>query len=139
MATQAIYGKSSKLQRKNPSTGVFEDVPQCRIIPIPSATQQYVPSTNMDSLGGFEENEPTIKVGDELPFTFLYHYNIAMHGQINDDFINQTKLTWRVLFPGGAHGWDFEGYVSKFGGSLDYQSLLEVQASIKSTGLPVRF
>ena len=50
--------------------------------------------------GRFEENEPGIKVGDEVPANLRYHYNIPLHVQLFNDFVAQTKLMWRALFPG---------------------------------------
>lgn len=139
MASQAIFAKGSKLQRKNPATSVYEDIPQLRIIPTPRATQQYADSTNHDSPGGFEENEPTIKTGDDLPFTLVYHFNIALHTQLYDDFVAQTKLNWRVLFPGGTAGWDFEARVSSFDMPLDFSQIAVLSASLRVTGEPTRF
>src|SRR6516162_10960591 len=64
-ATQALYLKGSTLWRKNSATLIFERVAQMRLVPVPTATQEYADSTNHDSEGAFEENEPTIKRGDE--------------------------------------------------------------------------
>lgn len=139
MASQAIFAKNSKLQRKDPGTGVLQDIPQLRIIPTPSATQLYVDTTNHDSPGGFEENEPTIKTGDELAFTLVYHFDIPLHPQLWDDFVAQTKLSWRVLFPGGVHGWDFVARVSKFNMPLDFAGIAVLDGSLKATGEATRF
>lgn len=141
-ATQAIFLKGSKLMRKDPTTGAWEYVPQMRIVPVPSVTQQYVPSTNHDSEGGFEEEEPTIKTGDELPCNLVYHYDIPVHRKLFDDMSSQTKIQWRALFPGGVHGYEFEARLARFGfsgGGLDYTQLAELQCALKVTGAPTQF
>ena len=55
-ATQALYLKGSTLWRKNSATLIFERVAQMRLVPVPTATQEYADSTNHDSEGAFEEN-----------------------------------------------------------------------------------
>jgi hypothetical protein len=136
-ASQLTYAKGSQLYRRNPDTLVFEAVPQMRIIPAPSATQVYADGTNHDSPGSFEENVPTIKQGDDLTLVLAYSTNIAMHKQLYQDFIDQTKLLWRTLLaPELTDGWEYEGRVSKFDLPLDFSALVFLNWSIKVTGLP---
>jgi hypothetical protein len=142
MASQLLSLFGSKLQRKNPSTGVFEDVPQMVIVPVPSATQNYLEGTNHDSPGRFEENEPGIKTGDEIPASLRYHYDIALHVQLFNDFVNQTKLTWRALFPGGVHGYEFEARIARWGyagGGFDYNAIATLETALKVTAMPAQF
>ena len=103
-ASQITFAKGSQLYRRNPDTLVFVAVPQMRIIPVPAATQQYGDGTNHDSPGSFEENVPTIQTGNDLPCVLVYSPDIAMHKQLYVDFIDQTKLFWRTLFPNGIDG-----------------------------------
>jgi hypothetical protein len=140
-ATQALYLKGSTLWRKNPVTLIFERVAQMRLVPVPTATQEYADSTNHDSEGAFEENEPTIKRGDESGATLVFHPDIAMHNQIYDDFINQTKLIWRSFFPDGVRGFEFTARVSRYGfggGGLSFTDIAQLEYSLKVTGLPTR-
>jgi len=137
-ASQGIFAKGSILQRKNVLTPfAFVAIPQLRIIPVPAATQQYGDMTNHDSDGSFEENLPTIKVGNDLPFVLVYHYNITSHVQLYQDFLDQTKLTWRSLFPGGLIGWEYEARVGSFEMPLDFSAIAFLNGSLKVTGLPV--
>ncbi len=135
-ASQILKGKGSQLYRKNPDTSLFEAVPQMRVIPAPSATQGYADATNHDSPGSFEENVDTIKQGDDLALNLVYHPDIAMHKQLYQDFIEQTKLFWRTLLSNGIDGWEFEGRVSKFALPLNFDGVVFLDWSIKVTGLP---
>lgn len=135
-ASQILKGKGSQLYRKNPDSGLFVAVPQMRVIPAPSATQQYGDATNHDSPGSFEENVDTIKQGDDLALTLVYHPDIELHKQIYLDFIAQTKLMWRTLLSNLIDGWEFEGRVSKFDLPLNFDAPVFLNWSIKVTGLP---
>lgn len=139
MASDLKKTFGAKLERRNPSNGVYEEILQCTLIPVPGATQNYVPGTNHNSAGGFEETVPGLKTGDEASFTIEYSEDIALHTQLYDDYIAQTKLTWRTTLAAGTHGWVFQGYVSKFSMSLPVEGIQEAQMGIKVTGLPTRF
>ena len=136
MASQILKGKGSQLYRQDPNSLVYVAVPQMRVVPAPSATQQYADATNHDSPGAFEENVDTIKQGDELALILVYHPDIALHKQIYQDFIDQTKLNWRTLLSNLIDGWEFEGRVSKFDLPLSFDAVVFLNWSIKVTGLP---
>lgn len=135
-ASQITFAKGSQLYRRNPDTLVYVAVPQMRIIPVPAATQQYGDGTNHDSPGSFEENVPTIKTGNDLPCVLVYSPDIAMHKQLYTDFIDQTKLFWRTLFPNGIDGWQYEARVGSFEMPLDFSAVAFLNFSLKVTGLP---
>jgi hypothetical protein len=136
MASQILRGKGAQLYRRNPDTLLFIAVPQLRVIPAPSATQNYADATNHDSPGSFEENIDTFKAGDEVALVLVYHPDIEMHKQIYLDFIAQTKLLWRTLLSNTIDGWEFEGRVSKFDMPLNFDAPVFLNWSIKVTGLP---
>jgi hypothetical protein len=135
MPSQILKGKGSQLYRQN-THGIFVAVPQMRIIPAPSATQQYADATNHDSEGSFEENIDTLKQGDDLSLVLVYHPNIELHKQIYLDFISQDKLNWRTLLSNLIDGWDFEARVSKFDLPLSFDAPVFLNWSLKVTGLP---
>lgn len=136
-ASQIVFAKGSKLYREDPDTSVFASIPQMRVIPSPSATQQYLDGTNHDSEGGFEENVPGVKSGDDLAFTLVYSPNIPLHKQLYQDFIDQTKLNWRSVLPDGINGWEFEARVAKFDLPLNFNEVALLNGGLKMTGLPV--
>lgn len=135
-ASQIVFAKGSKLYRKNPSSSIYEVIPQLRIIPVPAATQQYGDGTNHDSEGSFEENVPTIKTGADLPFVLVYSPAIALHKQLYQDFIEQTKLFWRTLLPDGVNGWEYEARVASFDMPLDFSAVAYLNGGLRVTGLP---
>lgn len=136
MASQILKGKGSQLYRYDSAHALWVAVPQMRVIPAPSATQEYGDATNHDSPGSFEENVDTIKRGDDIALVLVYHPDIEMHKQLYIDFINQTKLNWRMLLSNLIDGWEAEGRVSKFSLPLNYDAPVFLDWSIKITGLP---
>ena len=136
MSSQILKGKGSQLYRQDPDSSIFVAVPQMRVIPAPSATQQYADATNHDSPGSFEENIDTLKQGDDLALVLVYHPDIALHKQLYLDFIAQTKLMWRTLLSNTIDGWEFEGRVGKFDLPLSFDAPVFLNWSIKVTGLP---
>lgn len=135
-ASQITFAKGSQLYRQNPTSLVFVAVPQMRTIPAPAATQQYGDGTNHDSDGDFEENVPTIKTGNDLPCVLVYSPNIEMHKQLYADFIAQTKLVWRTLFPNLIDGWEYEARVASWELPLEFGGVAFLNFSLKITGLP---
>jgi hypothetical protein len=138
MSTQAVAAKGSKLERWNELSHTWEAVPQMRIIPVPAATQNYIDSTNHDSLGSFEESVPSVKVGSDLPFTLVYHPSKTLHKTLWDDFVAQTEIRWRSLLPDGVNGWEYVARISKFEMPLDFTQLALLNGSLKVTGLPTQ-
>jgi len=136
-ASQILPGKGAQLYRRDPISLLYVAIPQCRIIPSPSATQTYADATNHDSPGSFEENIPTIKTGDEAACVLVYHPDIAIHKQLYQDFIDQTKLFWRTVLSNTIDGWEYEARVAKFDVPLDFSAPVFLNWSLKVTGLPV--
>ena len=134
--SQITFAKGSQLYRRDPVSLVYTAIPQMRIIPVPAATQQYADGTNHDSEGAFEENVPTIKTGNDLPCVLVYSPDIILHKQLYQDFVDQTKLLWRTLFPNGIDGWQFEARVGSFEMPLDFSAVAFLNFSLKVTGLP---
>jgi predicted secreted protein len=135
--SQILPGKGAQLYRRDPNSLLYVAIPQCRIIPSPSATQTYADATNHDSPGSFEENIPTIKTGDETACVLVFHPDIAIHKQLYQDFIDQTKLFWRTIMSNTIDGWEYEARVSKFDVPQDFSAPVFLNWSLKVTGLPV--
>ena len=139
MASLLTRAKGSQLYRSlnTPNPALFVAVPQMRIIPAPSATQQYADGTNHDSPGDFEENVATFKQGDDVALVLAYSPDIPMHKQLYQDFISQEKLLWRTLLaPNLTDGWEFEARVSKFDMPIDFAGIVFLNWSLKLTVLP---
>jgi|SRR5690349_5845171 len=108
----ALLPLGSKLKRLNPNTAVYEDVPQVISMGFPGATQEFDDITNMDSPSGFRERVATVKTPSDMPVEILFNPAIAMHATLlADNRQNPVPLrTWRVIFPNGSDGFQFQAY-----------------------------
>lgn len=136
MSSTAFFPKGSQLQRKNPTTGVFEKIDQPKSIGFPGSTQEFDDITNHDSPAGYAERLATIKTPRDIPVEILYVPDNAMHNVLFDDAeMNPVPLrTWRIMYPlpYSNRGFQFDAYP----GSPDGQ-LLPRNASVVTFTLAV--
>lgn len=118
----AFFPKGSQLQRQNPSSGVYENIPQCKSIGFPGSTQEYDDITNHDSPGGYAERIATIKTPRDVSVEILYKPDDAMHNTLFDDAeASPVPLrTWRIMFPAphATRGFQFTAYPASPDGQL---------------------
>src|SRR5215471_1169649 len=103
-----ILAKGSKLYRKNPTSSVYEEVPQCVILNAPSIRQDFDDITNHSSAGGFKEYAATLRDGGELALELLWDLiNIPIHATMYDDSVAEPLPVrlWGIILPNGLNGW----------------------------------
>ena len=120
MASNPFLPLGSKLQKLNPTSGVYENVPQVISLGFPGANQEYDDITNMDSPSGFRERVATVKAPADMAVELLWNLGIPMHAALFDDAAsNPIPLrTWRVMFPNNTDGFQFQAFPSLPTGSL---------------------
>lgn len=134
MASQILAALGAKFYRKNPSTGIFEQVPQMRSVPIPEIVQAFLEGSNHDSPGGFNEYVPGLRDGGEVEANIVWNPAIAMHVQLVTDILAGTNLTWRSRLNNGTLStWEYTAYIAQFGKALDYQTIVEMPMRLKMT------
>lgn len=136
MASNSLFAKGTALQRKNPSTGTYEAVPQVSNISTPQITADEEEITNHDSTGSYKEFAQTLKDGGQVDFEIVYDPANAMHQQLFSDMTAGTLLTWRIVLPGAVRTFQFDGFLRQFGGSLNASSIARMSASIRISGAP---
>lgn len=136
-ASQLLAAKGAKLKRLNPSTLVYEDIPQCTIIAVPSITVEYLKGTNHDSPDFFAEYVDGERDGGDVPFEMYWNPAFAIHVQLFNDMRLQTLLTWRAVMNNvSSTTFQFTGRVSKFDLPLDYSAIVKLSSSVKVTANP---
>lgn len=137
MATTALFAKGTKLKRKNPTTLLYEDVPQATVLNTPQVETDYDDVSNHDSPSAYKEWLPTMKDAGEISFDLIWNPGDAMHAQLFTDNVNGTLLDWKIVLPNvAATTFSFSAYVSKFGGNLEYSKGARLSCGLKVTGAP---
>ena len=142
MASTAFFPKGSQLQRKNPSTSVYENIPQAISIGFPGSTQEFDDITNHDSPAGFAERLATIKTPRDVPVEILYIPDNAMHGVLFDDAeASPVPLrNWRIMFPApyATRGFQFDAYMASPDGQLLPRNASRVTFNLAVSGAVTR-
>lgn len=136
-----ILAKGSKLYRKNPSTLLFEAVPQATVLNAPQIVQDFDDITNHDSSGGFKEKAATLRDGGDLQFEVLWDIvNISMHATIYDDAVAEPLpvRTWKILLPNLLNGWSFDAFLTSPNIPLDFTKAIRASFTLSITGQPTR-
>lgn len=142
MASTAFFPKGSQLLRKNPTTSVYEAIPQCTSIGFPGSTQEYDDITNHDSVGGYAERLATIKTPRDVPVEILFVPDNAMHSVLFDDAeASPVPLrTWRIMFPApyATRGFQFDAYPASPDGQLLPRNASRVTFTLGVSGAVTR-
>ena len=138
MPTTSFFPIGTKLKRKNPSTGVYEDIKQCSVLNTPQVTTDYDDVTNHDSVGGFKEYEALLKDPGEIPCELIFNPAEALHKQLFTDNRLGTKLSWRLVLPdAGVTTFDFDAFVSGLQMPLDVTRSARLSFTLRVSGAPV--
>ena len=141
MSSNYILAKGSKLYRKNPSTLLYEAVPQATVLNAPSITQDFDEITNHDSSGGFKEFAATLRDGGSLSFEVIWDVvNVAMHATIYDDAVAEPLpvRSWKILLPNLLNGWTFDAFLVSPNIPLDFTKAIRASFTLRVTGQPIR-
>lgn len=131
----AYLGKGTKLQRKNPVGGAYEDIAQVRSIDGPSSSSDQVDVTTHSSVGGYREFIPGLKDGGELNFELIVDPADAGFTNVNADFEAQLNREWRVILSdAGTATIDFLGAVTSRALSIPTDGPITMSVTIKVSG-----
>jgi len=137
----AILAKGSKLYRRNPTTSVWEAVPQATVLNAPAITQDFDDITNHDSSGGYKEYVATLRDGGELGIELLWDVvNIPAHGVLYDDAVAEPLpvRSWAIMLPNLLNGWSFSAYLTSPNVPLDFTRAIRASFNLRVTGQPTR-
>ena len=96
MSQNAVLSQGTKLYRQNPSTLVFEAIPEIFQITGPDATKPEIRQTDFDSTG--EEYSGGLPDFGRITAEMFLRLTLAIHAAIYADFADTTspKRTWRL-------------------------------------------
>jgi predicted secreted protein len=137
-----FFPQGTRLKRRNPGTGVYENVPQVLVTSFGSVTTEFDDITNHDSVSGYREKAATVKDPGSIPCQLVFNPADAMHQQLFTDNKNGTKLTWRVVLP-DANGvvdagamTQFDAYVTGLDNPAEVARAMRLDFSLERTGAP---
>ncbi len=136
MPSTSLFAKGTKLQRQNPSTGVYADIPQVVSVNTPQIVADEEEITNHDSVGRFKEFAQTLVDGGQVDFEVIYDAASTLHQQLYNDMIAGTLLTWRIVLPGAVRTFQFEGFLRAWGGPLNASNIARMSGSIRVSSEP---
>ena len=137
MPTTAFFPQGTKLKRKNPSTGVYEDIPGITSVGFGTVESDFDDITSHDSASGVKEKAPTLKDAGKIQCELIFNPANALHQGLFTDNLNNTKLTWRVVLPNVANSTtEFDAYVTGLDLPATVKENMRLSFALERTGLP---
>lgn len=131
-----IIGYGATVERSTDGI-VFERIPECKSVSVPSSEQDYVDVTSLDSPDGYREYIPGLKDMGEISLTV--GYTVAGYTQQLADQNRRVATYYRTTLasqPGQVTGdvFEFRGFprVAMSDGSVE--GALEMTVTIRTTG-----
>lgn len=133
----AFFPQGTKLKRKNPSTGVYEDISQVVVASFGSVTTEFDDVTNHDSPQGFREKKATLKDPGSIPCQLIFNPDNALHQQLFADNAAGTLITWRVVLPNATTSTtEFDAYVTGLNNPAEVARAMRLDFSLERSGAP---
>lgn len=133
----AFFPHGTTVHRKNPSTGVFEKVPQVLVTSFGSVTTEFDDITNHDSPQGFREKQAVVKDPGTIPCQLVFNPDEPMHQQLFADNAAGTKLTWRITLPNATTSkTEFDAFVTGLNNPAEVTRAMRLDFGLERTGAP---
>ena len=125
----------TKIQRKNPVSLAYEDIPGLRDITGPEETTDILDITSHSSPNDSEEVVPTVHRHGEVRAAMLFDGANAVHLALLNDKQTKRLGDWRMVMPNDeATQLDFQGYVTSLAYSFPVTGAIEQALVIRVTG-----
>jgi Lambda phage tail tube protein, TTP len=136
MSQNATLTQGTKLYRQNPSTLVYEAVPEVSSITGPDITKSEIKQTDFDSTA--EEYSGGLVDFGRMTVDLYLRLDVAMHATIYADVIDATspKRTWRLDFTNGKK-LTFSASVFGLPMNLAANESVKATMTLRLSGLPV--
>jgi hypothetical protein len=112
-----VSGLGTLLKRGNgdgpPET--FTTIPKIRMLKGPSQSIAMLPTTALDTTGGYETQIPGLKKGGTVTIELDFMPDDTTHQKVLGDFVNKTRRNYELHWPDGVTIWTFAGYLSSPG------------------------
>jgi hypothetical protein len=134
MATKR-WALGTKIQRQNPATTTWEDVPGLGDITGPDETTDWLDLTSHDSPNESEEGVPTVHRHGEIRAPMRYDPADPVHAALLSDLNTKRLGNWRIVMTDVAqHKLSFQGYVLGLSYSFPVAGALQQQFVLRASG-----
>jgi predicted secreted protein len=136
MAAQPLFAKGTKLKRKNPSTGNYEDIPHCTVLNTPQPQFDEEEVSDHDSTGNAKEFMQGMFDPGRIPVTLTWNPDIPLHVTLYNDMTTNVARDWQIVLPNGSQT-TFAGqaFLRNLGGSLEFNRAVRFSGELRCTGL----
>lgn len=139
VADQAVNSQGTLLQRQNPSSLVYETIPEVNDFDGPGGDSPDIDVTPLDETQARHFRTGLADPGN-LTFNIQLNLGLALHAALYDDCFTTPKpvRNWKVVF-NDTHGFSFSGTVKTARASAPKDNVIKTAAAIRITGAIVRF
>jgi len=137
--SEAVHAFGTKLQVET-TTDTYTDVAEITDISGPSVTADEIDVSSHDSPDTYREFVQGMKDGGEVTFEghFIYdHATLEDAGDILGYLDGGGVESWKIVFPDtGSTEWAFDGFVTAFETTGNFEDKATFSATIKVSGKP---
>jgi|SRR5215467_6547050 len=129
------WAMGTKVQRLNPSSSVYEDIPNLGDITGPGQNVDILDITTHSSPNSYEEKTPTVIRSGELTATMGYDPANAVHKALLADLQSKRLGTWHLVMTDPANTTlEFQGYVTNLSYSFPVTGKNQMNFALTITG-----
>lgn len=132
-ATQAQTGFGTLFQIDD-GAGNFPTVAEVVNVNPPDSMLNTTDATHMESPDSHEEVIPTLLSTGEATIDLNFVPGSATQKALSDAHFAMRKASFRVILPGAAKRFEWDGYVTKIGRALPHGDKMSMSVSVKATG-----
>ena len=125
--TEAMKAFGSKFKRNGDETAYVTNIEG------PAGEREEIDVTAHDSEDGFREFVPGLADGGEVTLELRFVPN--KHEDLYNDYVDGETQDYTIEYPDGSK-FEFDGFVTSFEPSAEFEAELTASVSIKVTGKP---
>jgi len=133
MASSAVAGVGTVIQRWNTSTGNWDKLAEVNSISGPTMTRDFIDITSLDSTGGYREFITGFR--DAGTVTLNMNFTRTSYDLMKADFENDTAQNYEIVLSDTVNtSFEFEGLVTEIPLEVPTDDKITVSVTIKLTG-----
>lgn len=133
MASSAVAGVGTVIQRWNTSTGNWDKLAEVNSISGPTMTRDFIDVTSLDSTGGYREFITGFR--DAGTVTLNMNFTRTSYDLMKADFENDTAQNYEIVLSDTVNtSFEFEGLVTEIPLEVPTDDKITVSVTIKLTG-----
>lgn len=133
MASKAISGVGTIIQKWVTGSSVWESIAEVTNIAGPGFTRDLIEVTSLDSVSGWREFIPGFRDGNNVVLSM--NYTRASLDAFLSDFESDDVQYYEIVLPDNT-SIEFEGFVQEFPLTIPTDAQITMEVTIKITGAP---